>query len=134
MNGYASNIAVALHKDGASNPIQTWPRDSGGPAPADETTADGSDLHGRSTPAENEGQNYKRLAAVHGVWTSVLNALHAGVVATVRRDGATYEQKYKQGEPVGGSRRSAGARQGTTVFSGPIRRSSEDGIRRGRHS
>ena len=45
-----------------------------------------------------EGQNYKTAGGLHGVGASVVNALSRELVATVRRDGATWEQKYKQGD------------------------------------
>jgi DNA gyrase subunit B/topoisomerase-4 subunit B len=67
-----------------------------------------------------EGQNYKTAGGLHGVGASVVNALSRELVATVRRDGATYEQKYKQGDPVGGVKKIGPARgTGTTVFFRP---------------
>ena len=41
-----------------------------------------------------------------------LNALSRELIATVRRDGSTWEQKYKQGAPVGGVKK-LGAARGT---------------------
>ena len=67
-----------------------------------------------------EGQNYKTAGGLHGVGASVVNALSRDLVATVRRDGATWEQKYKQGNPVGGVKKIGPARgTGTTVFFRP---------------
>ena len=46
MNGYASNIAVALHKDGVvDHDPGRWPRHSGGQASADEDERARGDLH-----------------------------------------------------------------------------------------
>jgi DNA gyrase subunit B/topoisomerase-4 subunit B len=67
-----------------------------------------------------EGQNYKTAGGLHGVGASVVNALSRELVATVRRDGATWEQKYRQGNPVGGVKKIGPARgTGTTVFFRP---------------
>jgi len=67
-----------------------------------------------------EGQNYKTAGGLHGVGASVVNALSRDLIATVRRDGSTWEQKYKQGNPVGGVKKIGPARgTGTTVFFRP---------------
>ena len=51
---------------------------------------------------------------------SVVNALSRELVATVKRDGATWEQRYKEGTPVGGVRKLGPARgTGTTIFFRP---------------
>jgi DNA gyrase subunit B/topoisomerase-4 subunit B len=50
----------------------------------------------------------------------VVNALSRELVATVRRDGHTWEQKYRQGTPVGAVKKLGAARgTGTTVFFRP---------------
>ena len=121
MNGYASNIAVALHKDAASITIQ----DDGRGIPVDkhpQTKTSAMEVIFTTLHAGGkfEGQNYKTAGGLHGVGASVVNALSRELVATVRRDGATYEQKYKQGEPVGGVKKIGPARgTGTTVFFRP---------------
>jgi DNA gyrase subunit B/topoisomerase-4 subunit B len=49
-----------------------------------------------------------------------VNALSRELVATVKRDGATWEQRYKQGSPVGGVKKLGAARgTGTMVFFRP---------------
>ena len=121
MNGYASNIAVALHKDGASMTIQ----DDGRGIPVDKhPTTKTSALEVIFTTlhagGKFEGQNYKTAGGLHGVGASVVNALSRELIATVRRDGHTWEQKYKQGDPVGGVKKIGPARgTGTTVFFRP---------------
>jgi len=45
--------------------------------------------------------NYKTAGGLHGVGASVVNALSKELVATVKRDGATWDIKFKQGQPVG---------------------------------
>ena len=64
--------------------------------------------------------NYKTAGGLHGVGASVVNALSKELVATVRRDGAQWEQRFKQGAPVGGveegrARRAAPARPCSSV-------------------
>ena len=121
MNGHASNIAVALHKDGSSITIQ----DDGRGIPVDkhpQTKTSALEVIFTTLHAGGkfEGQNYKTAGGLHGVGASVVNALSRELVATVRRDGATWEQKYKQGTPVGGVKKIGAARgTGTTVFFRP---------------
>jgi DNA gyrase subunit B len=121
MNGYASNIAVALHKDGSSMTIQ----DDGRGIPVDkhpQTKTSALEVIFTTLHAGGkfEGQNYKTAGGLHGVGASVVNALSRELVATVRRDGHTWEQRYKQGTPVGNVKKLGAARgTGTTVFFRP---------------
>jgi DNA gyrase subunit B/topoisomerase-4 subunit B len=121
MNGHASTIALALHKDGSSITIQ----DDGRGIPVDrhpQTKTSAMEVIFTTLHAGGkfEGQNYKTAGGLHGVGASVVNALSRELVATVRRDGHTWEQKYKQGEPVGGVKKIGPARgTGTTVFFRP---------------
>jgi DNA gyrase subunit B/topoisomerase-4 subunit B len=121
MNGYASNIAVVLHKDGSSLTIQ----DDGRGIPVDKhphtkTSALEIVFTKLHAGGKFDGQNYKTAGGLHGVGASVVNALSRELIATVRRDGATWEQKYRQGTPVGPVRKLGGARgTGTTVFFHP---------------
>src|SRR6187399_1807766 len=98
MNGYAKEIVVTLHADGRSITIS----DDGRGIPVD--------LHPKlkrsalevifttlHAGGKFEGQNYKTSGGLHGVGASVVNALSSKLIATVRRDGYTWEQKYKQG-------------------------------------
>ena len=48
-----------------------------------------------------EQGNYKTAGGLHGVGASVVNALSKELVATVRRDGAQWEMRFKQGRPSG---------------------------------
>ncbi len=121
MNGHASNIAVMLHKDHSSITIQ----DDGRGIPVDkhpQTKTSALEVIFTTLHAGGkiEGQNYKTAGGLHGVGASVVNALSRELVATVRRDGATWEQRYKQGAPQGGVRKLGPARgTGTTVFFRP---------------
>src|SRR2546426_1173185 len=57
---------------------------------------------------------------IDGVGASVVNALSKELVATVRRDGAEWEQRFKQGNPLSAPKKIAPARgSGTKVFFRP---------------
>src|SRR5262249_6896668 len=121
MNGHASNVVLTLHKDGSSVTVV----DDGRGIPVDKhPTTKTSALEVIFTKlhagGKFEGQNYKTAGGLHGVGASVVNALSRELIATVKRDGTTYEQKYKEGEPVGGVKKLGPARgTGTTVFFRP---------------
>ena len=121
MNGHASNIVVTLHKDGSSITVE----DDGRGIPVDkhpQTKTSALEVIFTTLHAGGkfEQNNYKTAGGLHGVGASVVNALSRELVATVKRDGCTWEQKYKQGEPVGGVKKLGPARgSGTTVFFRP---------------
>ena len=121
MNGYASNIVVTLHEDGASITIA----DDGRGIPVDkhpQTKKSAIEviftvLH---AGGKFEHGNYKTAGGLHGVGASVVNALSKELVATVRRDGAQWEMSFKQGRPVGALKKIGAARgSGTTVYFHP---------------
>ena len=121
MNGYASNIVVTLHADGSSITVS----DDGRGIPVDKHPKTKksalevifSTLH---AGGKFEGTNYKTSGGLHGVGASVVNALSKELIATVRRDGAQWEMKFKQGQAVGALSKSGAARgSGTTVFFRP---------------
>ncbi|HUF46968.1 MAG TPA: DNA topoisomerase IV subunit B [Vicinamibacterales bacterium] len=121
MNGHAANILVMLHADASSVTVQ----DDGRGIPVDKhpkTKKSALEVIFTTLHAGGkfDGQNYKTAGGLHGVGASVVNALSRELVATVRRDGATWEQRYKQGAPVGAVRKIGPARgSGTTVFFRP---------------
>src|SRR5215217_1575498 len=121
MNGFASNIVVTLHPDGSSISVA----DDGRGIPVDKHAATKKSaleviftvLH---AGGKFEQGNYKTAGGLHGVGASVVNALSKELIATVRRDGAQWEQTYKQGKPVGAVKKLGAARgTGTTVFFRP---------------
>ena len=121
MNGYASNIVVTLHEDGSSITIA----DDGRGIPVDKhPKTKKSALEVIFTTLHAGGKfeqgNYKTAGGLHGVGASVVNALSKELVATVRRDGAEWEMRFKQGQPVGALKKIGAARgTGTTVFFRP---------------
>ena len=68
-----------------------------------------------------EHGNYKTAGGLHGVGASVVNALSKELIATVKRDGAQWEMRFKQGKPVGAAEeaRRRRAARGTTVYFHP---------------
>src|SRR3954470_17727520 len=121
MNGHASNIAVTLHDDGASITVT----DDGRGIPVDKhpkTKQSALEVIFTTLHAGGkfEAGNYKTAGGLHGVGASVVNALSKELVATVKRDGAVWEQRFKQGVPVGGLKKAGPARgTGTTVYFHP---------------
>ncbi len=121
MNGYASNVTVTLHEDGSSITIA----DDGRGIPVDKhAKTKKSALEVIFTTLHAGGKfeagNYKTAGGLHGVGASVVNALSKELIATVRRDGATWEQRFKQGQPTGPVKKLGPARgSGTTVFFRP---------------
>ncbi len=121
MNGHASQITVTLHKDGQSVTVS----DDGRGVPVD--------IHPKhKKPAleiifctlhaggKFEHDNYKTAGGLHGVGASVVNALSARLVATVRRDGFEHKMEFRAGTPVGKLEKVGKARgSGTTVFFRP---------------
>src|SRR5688500_4164470 len=121
MNGYASNIWVTLHKDGASITIE----DDGRGIPVDvhpKTKKSALEviftvLH---AGGKFEAGNYKTAGGLHGVGASVVNALSRELIATVKRDGHQYQMTFKQGKPTGSLKKTGAARgTGTTVYFKP---------------
>ncbi|HEY8550208.1 MAG TPA: DNA topoisomerase IV subunit B, partial [Vicinamibacterales bacterium] len=117
MNGYASSITVTLHAGATSLTVS----DDGRGIPVDKHPKTGKSaleviftvLH---AGGKFEGTNYKTAGGLHGVGASVVNALSKDLVATVKRDGATWEQRFHQGKPTGPIRKIGPARgTGTTV-------------------
>lgn len=121
MNGYASTIQVTLHRDGSSLTIS----DDGRGIPVDKhPQTRKSALEVIFTVLHAGGKfdqgSYKTAGGLHGVGASVVNALSKELVATVKRDGALWEQRFKQGKPVGSLRKLGPARgTGTTIYFHP---------------
>jgi DNA gyrase subunit B len=121
MNGYASNIWVTLHADGSSITIE----DDGRGIPIDKhPSSKKSALEVIFTVLHAGGKfehgSYKTAGGLHGVGASVVNALSKELVATVKRDGAQWEMRFKQGKPVTPLKKLGAARgTGTAVYFHP---------------
>ena len=121
-NGYASQIDVTLHADGQSVTVA----DNGRGIPIDEHPEKGvpalevilTTLH---AGGKFDGSSYITSGGLHGVGASVVNALSAEMVATVKRDGQEFEQRFQRGTPLTGlettKERTRGT--GTTIFFRP---------------
>src|SRR3954451_2271056 len=98
INGYASQIEVVLHKDKKSATVT----DNGRGIPVDiKKEFKKSALELVLTTLHAGGKfssaQYKYSGGLHGVGSSVVNALSEEMIATVKRDGAEWEQSYERG-------------------------------------
>jgi DNA gyrase subunit B/topoisomerase-4 subunit B len=99
-NGYATQIEVTLHQDGRTLTVS----DNGRGIPVDPHPVKKrptlevilTTLH---SGGKFDGTNYITSGGLHGVGSSVVNALSEELVAEVRRDGAVYRQRFARGEP-----------------------------------
>jgi DNA gyrase subunit B len=99
--GYASKIDVTILADGGLRVD-----DDGRGIPVDKNAKTGkSTLETVLTVLHAGGKfgngGYKVSSGLHGVGSSVVNALSTKLVAEVRRDGKVYHQEYAQGVPQG---------------------------------
>ena len=116
MNGHATTVQVVLHADGRSATVT----DNGRGIPV------GKHATGRSTlevvltelgaGGKFDNTSYKASGGLHGVGSSVVNALSEELVATVKRDGGEWRQAYRRGKPRAEVERIGDARgSGTSI-------------------
>ena len=113
INGYGTRIEVTLHADAKSVTVG----DNGRGIPVDvKKQYKKSALELVLTTLHAGGKfssgQYQFSGGLHGVGSSVVNALSEQLTAEVRRDGALWEQKYERGKAVTKLRK-AGAARGT---------------------
>src|SRR5450755_2973619 len=113
INGYGSRIEVVLHKDHKSVTVT----DDGRGIPVDiKKEFKKSALELVLTTLHAGGKfssaQYQFSGGLHGVGSSVVNALSEQMTAEIRRDGFLWEQKYERGKAVSKLRK-AGAARGT---------------------
>src|SRR6516164_1450486 len=101
LNGFADAITVTLHKNGdgitvSDNgrgiPVDLHPKHK---KPALELIL--TTLH--SGAKFGDGEVYFHSGGLHGVGSSVVNALSKKLVATIRRDGFEWRQTFRRGKP-----------------------------------
>jgi DNA gyrase/topoisomerase IV subunit B len=122
LNGHADAITVTLHKkgdavtvsdNGRGIPVGMHPKHKKPTLELILTT-----LH--SGGKFGEGNGYVYSGGLHGVGSSVVNALSKKLVATIRRDGSEYEQTFSRGKPTSGLQTLGAARgHGTTIYFEP---------------
>ncbi len=102
INGFADSITVTLHKsgdavtivdNGRGIPVGIHPKHKKPTLELILTT-----LH--SGAKFGEGDSYFTTGGLHGVGSSVVNALSRKLVATIRRDGYEWQQTFKRGKPA----------------------------------
>ena len=121
MNGHAQNVQVTLHADRSSITIT----DDGRGVPVDRHPKSGTSalqvifttLH---AGGKFEHRTYRTAGGLHGIGASVVNALSKELVATSKRNGCLWQQRFERGKPVSALRKVGPARgTGTTVFFRP---------------
>jgi DNA gyrase subunit B len=115
--GYCDRVEVVLHPDGSCTesdngrgiPVSAM-ADQGGKSALEVVL---TVLH---AGGKFGGEGYKVSGGLHGVGSSVVNALSESLVAQVRRDGGIFEQRYEIGVPLGPIERIGDASDtGTTI-------------------
>ncbi|QDU43177.1 DNA gyrase subunit B [Symmachiella dynata] len=119
--GEADRCTVTLHKDGESLTVQ----DNGRGIPVDKHPKTKkpalelilTTLH---SGGKFSDKNYARSGGLHGVGSSVVNALASEMVATIHRDGHEWVQRYKRGKPTTPVKKTKRFRgHGTTIYFRP---------------
>ena len=99
--GFAKNVWISFHKDesvtvsddGRGIPIDIIPQYK--------KTALEIVMTKLHAGAKFDGETYKVSGGLHGVGSSVVNALSDWLKVEVRREGKTFGQEYKRGNPQG---------------------------------
>ncbi|MDX1966856.1 MAG: DNA topoisomerase IV subunit B [Planctomycetaceae bacterium] len=99
--GEANEIRVTLHKDGCSATVH----DNGRGIPVDtHSKTKKSALETILTTLHSGGKfshkAYARSGGLHGVGSSVVNALSVEMEATIHRDGFEWSQRFRRGKPT----------------------------------
>ncbi|HQR06757.1 MAG TPA: DNA topoisomerase IV subunit B [Gemmatales bacterium] len=122
LNGYGDLVSVTLHKKGDSVTIQ----DNGRGIPVDIHPKHKksalelilSTLH--SGAKFGEGDSYFHSGGLHGVGSSVVNALSKKLVATIKRDGNEWTQSFSKGKALANIKKVGSARgHGTSIYFEP---------------
>ncbi len=117
MNGHASRIEVRLHKNGTTVTVS----DDGRGIPVDTMKKYGKSaleviLTTLHSGGKFEKKNYTHSGGLHGVGSSVVNALSTELVAQIKRDGKHHEQTFSRGKATSKLKTLGNARgSGTTI-------------------
>ena len=97
--GYCSRITVVLNGDGSATVSDNG---RGIPVGMHEKVISAERLVFTTLHAGGkfDDTSYKTSGGLHGVGSSVVNALSTWLIVQVKRDGCIYEDKYERGEPV----------------------------------
>jgi DNA gyrase subunit B len=114
--GFADEITVTLHQDGGVTvtdngrgiPVETHPKTKKSTLETVMTTLHAGGKFGSG--------GYKVSSGLHGVGSSVVNALSTKLVVTVKRDGFSWTQEYKQGAPVSKVEKGAATTETGTII------------------
>src|SRR3974390_1284606 len=122
LNGHADAVTVILHKsgdaitvhdNGRGIPVDLHPKHK---RPALELIL--TTLHSGAKFGERD--SYFHSGGLHGVGSSVVNALSKKLVATIRRDGFEWQQTFRRGKPAGELEKLGPFRgHGTTIYVEP---------------
>jgi DNA topoisomerase IV B subunit len=121
INGYGSRIEVVLHKDHKSVTVI----DDGRGIPVDikkehKKSALELVLTTLHAGGKFDGGQYQFSGGLHGVGSSVVNALSEELTATIKRDGFVWEQDYARGKALTKVKKGAPTRgTGTAIFFRP---------------
>ena len=114
MAGYCDRIEITIEADGHVNVD-----DNGRGIPVEKHDKTGvsavetvfTTLH---AGGKFGGGGYKVSGGLHGVGASVVNALSSELTVEVHIDGATYDQRYEHGEPIGSLKKRRGGKTDRT--------------------
>jgi DNA gyrase subunit B len=115
--GFATEVSIVLHEDGGATIT-----DNGRGIPVEKHPKTGkSTLETVLTVLHAGGKfgsgGYKVSSGLHGVGSSVVNALSTKLVASVKRDGFVWTQEYTRGAPVSGVKKGEPAEGTSTTIS-----------------
>jgi DNA gyrase/topoisomerase IV subunit B len=102
INGFASTVWVTLSKDSDTVTVS----DNGRGIPVDVHPKHGKSaleliLTTLHAGGKFDNNNYITSGGLHGVGSSVVNALSSRLVATITRNGKKFRQEYRRGKPRG---------------------------------
>ena len=102
INGHATTVSVSLGRDGQTVTVS----DNGRGIPVDMHPTHGKSaleliLTTLHAGGKFDQQNYITSGGLHGVGSSVVNALSSQLIATIVRGGKKFRQEYRRGKPRG---------------------------------